>query len=176
MSNVQSNIHTYTIRLELVDKPGELLRALRPISEKGGNLLSIFHERGNVTPRGHIPIEIDVEATPERYEAIVKAFRDQGINVIQAGTERYSETLTLILSGHIVDTDLSDTLSQIRETTSSSITELSLAAPAGTNDISSARLHLAVEEGKVDATLSEIRTIATQKDLNVIEPLVTENR
>lgn len=176
MSNVQSEIHTYTIRLELVDKPGELLRALRPISENGGNLLSIFHERGNVTPRGHIPIEIDIEATPERYEAIVEAFREEGINVIQAGTERYSETLTIILSGHIVDTDLSDTLSRIRETTSSSITDFSLAAPAGTKDVSSARLHLAVEEGKVDATLSEIRTIATQKDLTIIEPLVTENR
>lgn len=176
MSNVPSEIHTYTIRLELVDKPGELLRALRPISEKGGNLLSIFHERGNVTPRGHIPIEIDVEATPEQYEAIVEAFRNEGINVIQAGTERYSETLILILSGHIIDTDLSDTLTRIRETTSSSITELSVVAPAGTKDISSARLHLAVEEGKVNATLSEVRTIATQKGLNIIEPLVTETR
>lgn len=176
MSNLQDEIQAYTIRLELVDKPGELLRALRPISEKGGNLLSIFHERGNVTPRGHIPIEIDIEATPERYEAIVEAFHEEGINVIQAGTERYSETLTLILSGHLVDRDLSDTLSRIRETTSSSITGFSLAAPSGTNDTSSARLHLAVEEGKIDPTLSEIRIIAEEKDLHVIEPLITNNR
>ena len=46
---------TYTIRLELVDEPGELLRALEPIAARGGNLLSIFHERGSLTPRGRIP-------------------------------------------------------------------------------------------------------------------------
>jgi len=54
MSEDVADVRAYTIRLELVDEPGELLRALDPIAEKGGNLLSIFHERWNVTPRGHI--------------------------------------------------------------------------------------------------------------------------
>lgn len=171
MSNSQGEVQAHIIRLELVDKPGELLRALHPIGANGGNLLSIFHKRGNVTPRGHIPVEVDVEATPEQYEAIVEGLYEEGINVTQTGTERYSESLTVIISGHVVDTDISDTLTRIRETTSSSITGLSLAAPAGTKDISSARLHLSVEEGKVDETLSGIRAIAEEKDLDIIEPL-----
>jgi ACT domain-containing protein len=174
MTSLPDDVRAHTIRLELVDEPGELLRALRPISENGGNLLSIFHERGNVTPRGHIPVEVDVEATPQRYKTIVNELRQEGINVIQAGTERYSESLTFILSGHIVDTDLSDTLTRIRETTQSSITGLSLAAPAGTNDVSSARLHLSVEEGKVDSTLEGVRNIAAEKDLSIIEPLTRD--
>ncbi|MFY4816535.1 amino acid-binding protein, partial [Haloarcula sp. AONF1] len=46
---------THTVRLELVDEPGQLLAALHPIADNGGNLLSIYHERGNKTPRGRIP-------------------------------------------------------------------------------------------------------------------------
>jgi len=166
------DVRAYTVRLELVDEPGELLRALRPIADNGGNLLSIFHERGNVTPRGHIPVEVDLEAAPDRFDVIVDALREAGINVIQAGSRKYSESVTIVLSGHIVDTDLSDTLSQIQERTDATVTDLSLSAPGGTDDVSSARLRLATEEGAADATLAAIRDIAEAKDLCVIEPLV----
>jgi ACT domain-containing protein len=171
MSDSTDEVRAYTVRLELVDEPGELLRALRPIADNGGNLLSIFHERGNVTPRGHIPVEVDLEATPGRFEVIVDALRDAGINVIQAGSQQYGETLTLVLSGHIVDTDLSDTISRVQESTQASVTDLSLSAPEGTEDVSSARLRLATETGETESTLSIVRSIADEKDLRVIEPL-----
>ncbi|QPV63682.1 amino acid-binding protein [Halosimplex litoreum] len=171
MSDSTDEVRAYTVRLELVDEPGELLRALHPIADNGGNLLSIFHERGNLTPRGHIPVEVDLEATPERFEEIVDALRDAGINVIQAGAQHYSESLTIVLSGHIVDSDLSNTLSRIRETTEATVTDLSLSAPEGTEDVSSARLRLATEEGKTDSTLTAVRDIAAEKDLRLVEPL-----
>ncbi|ELZ22416.1 amino acid-binding ACT protein [Halosimplex carlsbadense 2-9-1] len=171
MSDSTDEVRAYTVRLELVDEPGELLRALHPIADNGGNLLSIFHERGNLTPRGHIPVEVDLEATPERFEEIVDALRDAGINVIQAGAQHYSESLTIVLSGHIVDSDLSNTLSRIRETTEATVTDLSLSAPEGTEDVSSARLRLATEEGETDSTLGAVRDIAAEKDLRLVEPL-----
>lgn len=164
-------VRAYTVRLELVDEPGELLRALRPIADNGGNLLSIFHERGNVTPRGHIPVEVDLEATPERFEAIVDALRDAGMNVIQAGQERYSEELTVVLIGHLVNTDLSDTLSRLREETEGRVTDLSLSAPEGADEVSSARIRLATEQGAVQPTLDAVRAVADEKELRVIEPL-----
>lgn len=176
MTGSQSRVHTHTVRLELVDEPGELLRALEPIANNGGNLLSIFHERGNVTPRGNIPIEVDLEATPERFSDIVEALRDAGINVVQAGAERYSDSLVVILSGHLVNTGLSDTLSQIQDETDASVTDLSLAAPEGTEYISSARLHLATAAGEMDATIDAIHEIAVEKDLRVIEPLMAGGR
>jgi len=171
MSDSTDDVRAYTVRLELVDEPGELLRALEPIAENGGNLLSIFHERGNVTPRGHIPVEVDLEATPDRFDGIVEALREAGINVIQAGSRRYGESLTLVLSGHVVNTDLSDTLSRIHETTQATVTDLSLSAPEGTEDESSARLRLATEENERRATLAAVREIADEKGLRVIEPL-----
>jgi len=171
MSDSTDEVRAYTVRLELVDEPGELLRALHPIADNGGNLLSIFHERGNLTPRGHIPVEVDLEATPERFEEIVDALREAGINVIQAGADHYSESLTIVLSGHIVDSDLSNTLSRIRETTDATVTDLSLSAPEGTEDVSSARLRLATEEGETDSTLVALRDIAAEKELRLVEPL-----
>lgn len=170
MNQRSEETHTHTIRLELVDEPGELLRALQPIATNGGNLLSIFHERGNITPRGHIPVEVDVEATPERFADVVRGLREAGINVVQAGAERYSESITIILSGHLVDTGLSDTLKRIRNETNTSITELSLSAPQGTQDVSSARLRVGTASGEVKETMSTIREIADDKDLQLIEP------
>jgi ACT domain-containing protein len=161
----------HTVRLELVDEPGQLLAALAPIAENGGNLLSIFHERGNLTPRGHIPVEIDLECPPDRFDRIVEALRERGVNVIQAGAEQYGEQLTLLLVGHLVDTDLSDTLRRIAESTDASVEDLSLSAPEGTGDVSSARLRLATRPGHREAVVETVRELAREKDLRVVEPL-----
>jgi ACT domain-containing protein len=168
---VSEAVHSYTVRLELVDEPGELLRTLEPIAENGGNLLSIFHERGNLTPRGRIPVEVDLEATPERFDAIVDALRETGVNVVQAGAERYSEEVVVVLTGHLVDTDLSDTLSRVQECGRASVADISLSAPEGTESVSSARLRLVAEAGGVKEALSAIRTVAEEKGFRVIAPL-----
>ncbi|WP_318567492.1 amino acid-binding protein [Salinigranum marinum] len=161
----------HTVRLELADEPGQLLAALKPIAENGGNLLSIFHERGNITPRGRIPVEVDLECPPDRFEGIVDALRTEGITVIQAGAERYGEELNILLVGHLVDTDLSDTLHRIERSTEASLSDLSLSAPEGTDQPSSARLRLATRPGETENALALVREIAADKELHVIEPL-----
>ena len=171
MDESQDLTQTYTLRLELEDKPGELLSALKPISEHGGNLLSIYHERGNVTPRGHVPIEVDMEATPDRFEKIVDGLGEVGINVIRAGTERYGEGLTILLSGHIINTDLSDTIMRIQQTANAKVANVSLNAPRGRGDTSSARIELAVETGETRKVLANIREIAEEKELDIVEPV-----
>lgn len=171
MSEATEAVRAYTIRLELTDRPGELLRALEPIADNGGNLLSIFHERGNLTPRGDIPVEVDLEATQERFERIVEALREADINVIQAGQERYSEEVVVVLVGHLVDTDLSETLSRIQNVTGGSLEDFALSVPEGKESESSARLRLATESGKTSEVLETIRELADEKELRVIEPL-----
>jgi ACT domain-containing protein len=171
VSDPDTEVRAYTLRLELIDEPGALLRSLRPIADNGGNLLSIFHERGNVTPRGHIPVEVDLEATPERFERITDGLRDAGINVIQAGSERYSEDITVILSGHVIDTDLSETLSRIQASADASVVGLAISAPEGTSNISSARVHIGTERGAMADVLARLRAIADEKGLHLVEPL-----
>jgi len=167
----EADTRSYTVRLELVDEPGELLRTLEPIANNGGNLLSIFHERGNLTPRGHIPVEVDLEATEKQFDVIVDALREAGVNVIQAGAERYSEELTVVLVGHLVETDLSDTLRRFTDCGGVSVGDVSLSAPAGTEGPSSARLRLVAIEGQSSDALETVRSVAEEKDLDVIEPL-----
>lgn len=167
----EASTRAYTVRLELVDEPGELLNALEPIAENGGNLLSIFHERGNVTPRGRVPVEVDLEATEAQFETIVDALREAGVNVIQAGTDRYSEELTVVLVGDLVETDLSDTLRRFQECGGVSVADLSLSAPAGTEGSSSARLRLVAIEDRTEKALSTVRSVAEEKEMRVIEPL-----
>lgn len=165
-------VRTYTVRLELVDEPGELLNALAPIAENGGNLMSIHHERGNITPRGHIPVEVDLGCPPDRFDDIVESLRKTGVNVIQAGAERYGEEITLVLIGHLIETDLSETILQIENKASAAVLDVSLAAPEGTGDISSARFRLAIDSGRSDEVFETIRSIGTEKELTVIEPLM----
>ena len=171
MSDTGGEVQTYTVRLELVDEPGELLGALEPIAEAGGNLLSIYHERGNLTPRGRIPVEVDVSCAPARFETIVESLRETGVNVIQAGSERYDEELVVVLVGHLVDTDLSDTLRQVESCADASLTDLSLSAPRGSDETSSARLRLKTRSGTNGKALEKLREIAADKELQVVEPL-----
>ena len=170
------SVRAYTVRLELVDEPGELLNALQPIAEAGGNLLSIYHERGSLTPRGHIPVEVDLECVPNRFDAIVAALREAGVTIIQAGEERYSEAVTVVLVGHLIDTDLSDTLNRLENCVNASVVDFSLAAPSGTAEVSSARLRLAVEANGVEETLASVRELAAEKELQVIEPQLDRRR
>lgn len=165
------NRQIYTVRLELLDRPGELQRALEPIATHDGNLRSVFHERGNLTPRGHIPVEIDLAATAEQLDAIVDALREAGVTVVRAGSQDYTAELTVILVGHLVERDLSDTLSRIEQSTATSVRDVTLAAPEGTGDASSARLRLATETERTAETLATVREVAAEKDLTVVEPL-----
>ncbi|WP_254765778.1 amino acid-binding protein [Salinilacihabitans rarus] len=165
-------VRAYTVRLELVDEPGELLRALAPIADNGGNLLSIHHERGNITPRGHIPVEVDFECPPERFDVVVDALREAGVNVIQAGADRYGEEITVVLVGHLVETELSETLSAIETDANAAVIDLSLAAPDGMDAVSSVRLRLAIDSGRAERALEALRGVAAEKDLRLVEPLL----
>ncbi len=172
--DVDTDLQAHTVRLELIDRPGELLRALEPIANHGGNLLSIFHERGNMTPRGHIPVEVDLECPPDRFEVIVDALRDAGINVMEAGAQRYEEELVVLLVGDLVETDLSDTIGRIETCSTASVVDLALAAADGSAELSSARVRLAVESGSSADTLAAVRKVADDKGFSVIEPSRTE--
>jgi ACT domain-containing protein len=165
-------MQAHTVRLELVDEPGELLRALEPIAENGGNLLSIIHERGSVTPRGRIPVKIDLECAPMRFDDITEALRDRGINVIRAGAERYSEEFSVLLVGRLIETGLSDTIEQIEERSTASVVDLTVAAETNSDRVTSGRFRLATESGRVEPTLAAVREIAAEKDLRVVEPQV----
>ena len=164
----------HTVRLELVDEPGQLLAALEPIAAEGANLLSIFHERGHLTPRGRIPVEIDLECPPARFDDVLAALREEGVNVVEADAEQYGEHLTVLLVGDLVGTDLSDTVERVESSPTATVEDLSLSAPDGPEQ-ASARLRLATRAGEAEAALDLVRSLAAEKGLHAVEPL-TEGR
>lgn len=103
------------------------------------------------------------------------ALREAGVNVIQAGAERYGEELSVVLVGDLVETDLSDTLSRV-ECASASVADVALSAPEGTDEPASARLRLATQAGERDRALDTVRAVADEKDLLLVEPLVGADR
>ncbi|MUV57743.1 amino acid-binding protein, partial [Halogeometricum sp. CBA1124] len=54
---------------------------------------------------------------------------------------------------------------------SASLSDVSLNAPEGRDDVSSASLRLATHTGRTEAALDVIREVAAEKDLHVVEPL-----
>lgn len=170
MADRRTDTQVYTVRVELVDQPGELMRALAPIADNDGNLLSIYHERGNVTPSGRIPVEVGLEAHPDRFAAIVDDLRGAGINVVQAGEERYSERVTVVLAGDLLAAGLSDIVAEIEAQTDAAVTDISLAAPSGQDATASTRLQIATNEQFPDSVLSVMRTLAAENELTLIEP------
>ncbi|WP_277553846.1 amino acid-binding protein [Halobaculum limi] len=169
----ETELQAHTIRLELVDEPGQLLAALEPIADNGANLLSIFHERGNLTPRGRIPVEVDIECPPARFEPLLEDLRERGVNVIQADAEEYGDEVTLVLVGHLVDTDLSGTLKSIQDRSGASVADIDLSAPAGAGSEahSSARLRLRARADDIPDVIATVREVASEKDIRVIAPL-----
>lgn len=162
---------SYTVQLELADEPGELLSALEPIAAHGGNLLGVHHERGDLTPRGRVPVEIDVECPAGRFDDLVEALRGAGVTVVRAGEDRFTDTVVVILVGHLVETDLSDTLERIQSDGTVDVTDVALTAPEGTESVSSARITMATAAGERAAALETVREVATGKDLRVLEPV-----
>jgi ACT domain-containing protein len=73
--------------------------------------------------------------------------------------------------GHLVETDLSDTLSRIEHCGSASVADVSLTAPDGTDEVSAARIRLVAHAEGTDRALETVREVAAEKELRLVEPL-----
>jgi ACT domain-containing protein len=160
-----------TMTLELSDEPGELLKALQPIADRGGNIVSVTHQRGEETPRGTLPVEITLEIVEERLDQVRDDLHDMGIGIAQLGEERFHESITVVLVGHIVESDVTDTIQSIEEE-GVKIVDFALAMPEETEETSSARLTIeATSEEKIDSAMDAIRGVCDRKDLVEMDPI-----
>ncbi|MDY6779675.1 MAG: amino acid-binding protein [Halobacteria archaeon] len=160
-----------TMTLELNDKPGELLKALQPVADHGGNIVSVTHQRGNVTPRGTLPVEITFEIVEERLESVLDDLRGMGVRVAKFGEEKFHESITVVLVGHIVRSDVTDTVDEI-QTEGVKIVDLSLAMPEDEEETSSARLTInATCQDKLQEAKESIGRVCEEKDLVRMEPI-----
>ncbi|KUK60773.1 MAG: Amino acid-binding ACT domain protein [Methanoculleus marisnigri] len=113
------------MKLEMKDRPGQLVAALQPISAVGGNIIAVIHQRETSAAAETLDVQIVLELPEGRLETLLELLREQGVSVVRIGEERLLYKCTLIMIGHLMHTDLSDTVDRIDRTGSAEVTELS---------------------------------------------------
>lgn len=159
--------------LELKDIPGQLVNALVPISDSGGNIVSVVHHHEKRTLRGAIPIQVTFDIS-DGLEELKRRLEEKDIRIIRVNEAKLQEHRTVILVGHIIHSDIRDTIDQIDKTGYAEIVDLAMSMP-GIKLKSSARIGInAMGKEESRKAMSLLREIAREKDLLVIEPIDTE--
>jgi ACT domain-containing protein len=160
--------------LELQDIPGQLLLALQPLKENKANIISVVHHRDRKTPRGMIPVRFVVEMDRSKIEALQTKLKESGISVVRAGEDRFMEAVSVVLVGHVLDSDLGDTVNRIDSTGFAEVMDLALTMP-GVDAPSSAYLKIrATGKAEIQKALTILREVGKEKKLLVIEPIEAE--
>jgi len=82
-----------------------------------------------------------IETDRSKLDTIKTQLKNSGISVVRAGEERFIEAVSVVLVGHVLDSDLGDTVNRIDSTGFAEVMDLALTMP-GVNEPSSAYLKI----------------------------------
>lgn len=160
-----------TLVVELEDKPGQLLKVIEPISKMGGNIISVVHDRHKTTPMKRVPVEFVIDIESEKLEGLVEGIKKAGIHIRSYNEVRLLATASFLLIGHIIHTDLSDTINRIDETGFAEVVELHITMPK-LNEPSTALVTISARgKDELRKAVSILKEVCEKKDILVIEPL-----
>jgi len=163
-----------TLVVELEDKPGQLVKVLEPISKIGGNIVGVVHQRGKKTPLNRVPVEISLKIDKKKVEKLVKTLKELGITIRSIDEVRLTATTSLLLIGHIIHTDLSDTIDRIDSGGVAEVVELRISMPR-VNEPSTAMVTIsAAGNEKLREAVEKLKNICYEKGIIVIEPVNEE--
>ena len=152
--------------LELMDTPGQLVKALEPISSLGANLVTVIHKRDYKNDNGRVPVQLTLEGEHEDLKKVVNRFEDLGFTIIEMDGVVKKEIITTILFGHIVDQDLRDTMDKINEL--EGIVIIAFDIKLDGENKSTALINIEADVGKKQIIFNKIAEIAEEKQLLVI--------
>lgn len=157
--------------VELKDVPGQLVRALEPISALGGNIISVVHMREERTG-GRVPVRITFESDNSgRLEKILSELELADVWVSKVGESKKKQKITVVLIGHVVDTDLRDTIDRLNAISGVMVADMKLSMPHPEKE-SSALLDIEISDSKrVKSVMQRLEEIAGQKKLLVVKSL-----
>jgi ACT domain-containing protein len=161
--------------LELEDTPGQLLRALEPVSRFGGNIKSIMHDREQKTPMGRLPVTLVFEIPgKQQLGRILGSLRERGIRIIQLGEREAAVRKVVLLIGHIIHTDIRDTIDRLNRINGAMVSDLELAM-GGPNRESAATMTISAgSEKTAKKALQALAAICRRKGLLMITSLGDE--
>ncbi len=153
--------------LEILDVPGQLVSILSPIGELGANLVTIVHKREIKAEEGKVPVQITLEGERENLQAVTDKFKEMGVNLIEVDDTIKKEKLSTILYGHIIDTDLRDSVDKINAVDGLVVSDLQLKLDGELK--STALLTIELDVGKREIAYDKVMEIAKEKDFLVID-------
>jgi len=163
-----------SIAVEGKDQPGQLLKVLEPISRYGGNIISVLHQRDKMTPLKRIPVEISLQIDGQKIKDLINAIKANGVIVKRYNEVRLLVTTSVLLVGHIIHTDLKDTITRIDSTGFAEVVEMHISMPQ-LNHPSTAMVTIsATGKSELRKALNLLNEICRDKGILVIEPLNEE--
>lgn len=167
-----------TMDIELKDEPGQLILALEPVSRNRANLISVFHyhksDASTKTGGGNIQVQLVLDAKSSVIEKIKEDMEKTGIRILRIGEEKYRETVTVVMIGHVVNTDIRDTINRIDETGIAEVTDMSLSMPEIEEPTSAAITVNAVGKDELKKTIALLKEITKEKELLLVLPIEIE--
>ena len=147
--------------LELLDSPGQLVKALEPISVYGANLVTVIHKRDYKNENGKVPVQLTLEGEHEDLKKVVDRFEELGFSIIELDGVVRKEKITTI-----VDQDLRDTMDRINELEGVVIVAFDIKLNGEKE--STALINVEADIGKKQIVFDKIAEIAEEKKLLVI--------
>lgn len=160
-----------SMKLEMKDSPGQLVAALTPISEFGGNIIAVIHQREPDASSDTLGVQIVLEISRERIDALVAAIKQQGVSILRLGEERLLYRQSVIIIGHLIHTDISDTIGRIDATGYAEVAELNVHMPAIAEPSTALITIKATTRSEMERALDLLAEIAAEKGLVIVEPL-----
>ena len=152
--------------LELLDVPGQLVSVLEPISGLGANLVTVIHKRDFKNENGMVPVQLTLEGEQDNLNRIVNRFEDLGFTIVEMDGVVKKEKVSTILFGHIVDKDIRDTMDRINALDGVYVVGFDIKLDGEKK--STALINLEVAYGKKQFAFDEIKKIADEKELLMI--------
>jgi ACT domain-containing protein len=155
-----------TLDLELKDIPGELIKALTPISKLGANIISVIHLREQKS-NGRVPVKVVIDDLEDnKLKKIIDELEKQDVIVAKIGNDERKINLDVVVIGHVVDTDVRDTIDRINEI--GLVIDLDLVMPDPFKE-SSARMRIVIDKEKLEGLYNLLDKISKEKDLLFIK-------
>jgi len=150
-------------------------RELEPIAAHGGNIMSIVHTRDEMSDEGvAVPIKITIIVENENsLDLIVSDVQKKDVfvsRVVVEGRTYYErkEILSFACIGHLIDTDIRDTIDRINELGLVSAVDILMPDP---DKKSSVIMKVEVEAAEKDTILEKIEEIGSEKDFLLIKEM-----
>ncbi len=160
------------LEVELKDTPGQLVRALEPISRLGGNIRSVVHHREESAKGRRVPVRLIIDVENGRaLDAMLNELEKMDFMVSKVGEAKKKKRITAMLIGHVVDTDIRDTIDRLNRIEDVMVADMALSMPHPEKETSAL---MDIEIGspeKIKKALSELEKIAKEKKLTVIKSI-----